>query len=299
MGQTSGAAGNLATRVGILACALIAGAVLFADVKIAFAQFEDMPPRDVYRERGRSRGGDKIALCFNGAAMMAPFESALAHEIAARLLLTPAVIDIKTWHPTQPFDYRLPLAFEEIFIELAERCDGIMGFPLTTGYPAWLMVTRPYLSTRTVLAVTSPDYHKLADIPVNRPIGTRMLGGVDNQLILYLQSLPEKSRWARAPYINNKMLLDRLLDRTVAGAFVWEPALYRATNGAPEAAGIHVIPPPFDLLETEFGVGMRSVDSYLSTTVGQAIDLLRADGTIEALLFEHLLAPKPAKAVKK
>ena len=74
MGQTSGAAGNLATRVGILACALIAGAVLFADVKIAFAQFEDMPPRDVYRERGRSRGGDKIALCFNGAAMMAPFE---------------------------------------------------------------------------------------------------------------------------------------------------------------------------------------------------------------------------------
>jgi hypothetical protein len=95
------------------------------------------------------------------------------------------------------------------------------------------------------------------------------------------------------------MLLDRLLDRTVAGAFVWEPALYRATNGAPEAAGIHVIPPPFDLLETEFGVGMRSVDSYLSTTVGQAIDSLRADGTIKALLFEHLLAPKPAKAVKK
>ena len=60
-----------------------------------------------------------------------------------------------------------------------------------------------------------------------------------------------------------------------------------------------MIPPPFDLLETEFGVGMRSVDSYLSTTVGQAIDSLRADGTIEALLFEHLLAPKPAKAVKK
>ena len=74
MRQTSGRTWHPAPHGRILACALIAAAVLFADAKVAFAQFEDMPPRDVYRERGRSRGGDKIALCFNGAAMMAPFE---------------------------------------------------------------------------------------------------------------------------------------------------------------------------------------------------------------------------------
>jgi hypothetical protein len=51
------------------------------------------------------------------------------------------------------------------------------------------------------------EYHKLADVPANRALGTRMLGIVDNQLILYLQSLPEKTRWRRIPYFNNKLLL--------------------------------------------------------------------------------------------
>jgi polar amino acid transport system substrate-binding protein len=264
-----------------------------------FAQeADDLPPRDVYHERGRSTG-DKVAFCVNPAAMMAPFEMALAREIAARLLVTPNVIEVKTWHPTEPLDYRLPLAYDELYIEFAERCDGFMGFTLASGYPSWLIVTRPYVSTRTVLAATSADYHKLADIPASRPLGTRMLGVVDNQLILYLQSLPEKSRWRRIPYFNNKLLLDRLLDRTVAAAFVWEPALYRATNGDPAATGIHVVPAPFELQPTELGIGLRSNDSFLSLTLGQAIDSLRADGTIDRLLVENMLAAKPGAGATK
>jgi polar amino acid transport system substrate-binding protein len=276
----------------------VLGTLLFANTKLAFAQFEDMPPRDVYRERGRTRG-DQIALCANGAAMMASFDMALARENASRLLLTPNVIEIKTWHPTEPLDYRLPLSLEEIYIEFAERCDGFMGFTLAQGYPSWLIITRPYLSTRTVLAATSPEFRKLADIPVTRSLGTRMLGAVDNQMIMYLQSLPEKSRWPRMPYFNNKLLLDRLLDRTVAAAFVWEPALYRATGGDPESKGIHVIPAPFELSQTEFGIALRSNDAYLATTLGQAIDSLRSDGTIDRLLAEHTLAAKLPSGAKK
>jgi polar amino acid transport system substrate-binding protein len=285
------------TVTAAIAVAVLA-ALLFANVRLAFAQFEDMPPRDVYRERGRTRG-DQIALCVNGAAMMASFDMALARQIASRLLLTPNVIEIKTWHPTEPLDYRLPLAFEEVYIEFAERCDGFMGFTLAQGYPSWLIITRPYLSTRTVFAATSPEFRMLADIPVTRALGTRMLGAVDNQMIMYLQSLPEKSRWQRMPYFNNKMLLDRLLDRTVAAAFVWEPALYRATGGDPESKGIHVIPAPFALSETEFGIGLRSNDAYLASTLGQAIDSLRADGTIDRLLVEHILAAKPSSSSTK
>jgi polar amino acid transport system substrate-binding protein len=271
---------------------LLTAVSLIVAVQVFAQEADDLPPRDVYRERGRSTG-DKIAFCVNPAAMMATFETALAREIAARLLVTPNVIEVKTWHPTEPLDYRLPLAYDELFIEFAERCDGFMGMTLASGYPSWLIVTRPYVSTRTVLAATSADYHKLADIPADRPIGTRMLGIVDNQMILYLQSLPEKSRWRRVPYFNNKLLLDRLLDRTVAAAFVWEPALYRATNGAPEAAGIHVMPAPFELQPTELGIGLRSNDSFLSLTLGQAIDSLRADGTINRLMVENTLAAKP------
>jgi polar amino acid transport system substrate-binding protein len=291
---------TIAHRPGRLAAAAVVTAACLVTLfpLYAFAQMEDLPPRDVYIERGRS-SGDSVALCVNGAAMMAPFEKDLAVQIAGRLLLTPKVVEVKTWHPTEPLDYRLPLGFDELYIEFAERCDGFMGFSLAQGYPSWLIITRPYMSTRMVLAAAEPEYHKLPDIPPSRPLGTRMLGAVDNQLILYLQSLPEKDRWKRVPYFNNKVLIDRLLDRSVAAAFVWEPALYLATGGAPAAAGIHTIPPPFELLQTEFGIGLRSNDSYLSVALGQAIDSLRADGTIDRLLIEHTLAPKPQTAAQK
>jgi len=258
----------------------------------AGAQGVEVPPRDVYQDRGRGQS-NKVALCVNGDAMMASFESALAREIASVLLLTPAVIEIKAWRPTEPLDYRLPLMLEEIYIQFAERCDGFMGFTLAQGYPEWMAITRPYLVTRTVIATNATNVRKLADVPVNRPLGTRILGGVDNQVIMYLQSLPEKIRWSRLTYYNNKVLIDRLLDGTVAAAFVWEPALYRATGGKPEAAGLHTIPSPFALYETEFGIAVRAHDTFLNTMLGQAIDALRADGTIDRLLAEHgLAAPK-------
>jgi polar amino acid transport system substrate-binding protein len=258
----------------------------------ASAQGVEVPPRDMYQDRGRGQG-NKVALCVNGDAMMASFESALARELASALLLTPTVIEIKAWRPTEPLDYRLPLMLEEIYIQFAERCDGFMGFTLAQGYPEWMTITRPYLVTRTVIATNATSVRRLADVPVNRPLGTRILGGVDNQVIMYLQSLPEKSRWPRLAYYNNKLLLDRLLDGTVAAAFVWEPALYRATGGKPETAGLHVIPSPFALYETEFGIAVRAHDAFLSAALGQAIDALRTDGTIDRLLAEHgLAAPK-------
>jgi polar amino acid transport system substrate-binding protein len=256
------------------------------------ASAQEVPPRDVYQDRGRGQS-NKVALCVNADAMMASFESALARELASALLLTPTVIEIKAWRPTEPLDYRLPLMLEEIYIQFAERCDGFMGFTLAQGYPEWMAVTRPYLVTRTVIVTNATNVRKLADVPVNRPLGTRILGGVDNQVIMYLQSLPEKTRWSRLTYYNNKVLMDRLLDGTVAAAFVWEPALYRATGGKPEAAGLHTISSPFALYDTEFGIAVRAHDTFLNTMLGQAIDALRADGTIDRLLAEHgLAAPK-------
>jgi polar amino acid transport system substrate-binding protein len=260
----------------------------------AAASAQEVPSRDLYQERGRGGQGNKIVMCVNSAAMMASFDAALARELASALLLTAEVIEVKAWRPTEPLDYRLPLTMEEIYIQLAEQCDGFMGFTLAQGYPEWMTLTRPYLVSRTVIATKAPNVRKLADVPLSRPLGTRILGGVDNQVIMYLQSLPEKSRWPRLAYYNNKVLMDRLLDGTVAAAFVWEPALYRATNGKPEAAGVRIVPAPFDLYETEIGIAVRTHDAFLASTLGQAIDALRADGTIDRLLVEHgLAAPKP------
>jgi polar amino acid transport system substrate-binding protein len=275
--------------------AMLAALVCFAS-GTASAQGMEIPPRDTYQDRGRGGQGNKVALCVNGAAMMASFDAALARELASALLLTAEVIEVKTWRPTEPLDYRLPLTLEEIYIQFAEQCDGFMGFTLAQGYPEWMTITRPYLTTRTLLVTTSPNYRKLADIPATRPLGTRILGGVDSQVAMYLQSMPEKSRWQRLAYYNNKVLIDRLLDGTVAAAFVWEPALYSATGGKPEAAGLHIIPSPFQPMQTELGIALRSHDAFLSVTLGQAIDSLRADGTIDRLLSEHgLAAPKPPR----
>jgi polar amino acid transport system substrate-binding protein len=275
--------------------AMLAALVCFAS-GTASAQGMEIPPRDTYQDRGRGGQGNKVALCVNGAAMMASFDAALARELASALLLTAEVIEVKTWRPTEPLDYRLPLTLEEIYIQFAEQCDGFMGFTLAQGYPEWMTITRPYLTTRTLLVTTSPNYRKLADIPATRPLGTRILGGVDSQVAMYLQSMPEKRRWQRLAYYNNKVLIDRLLDGTVAAAFVWEPALYRATGGKPEAAGLHIIPSPFQPMQTELGIALRSHDAFLSVTLGQAIDSLRADGTIDRLLSEHgLAAPKPPR----
>ena len=277
----------------VAVAALLSALPCIASMPIAA---QEIPSRDLFQERGRGGQGNKVTFCVNGAAMMASFDMALARELASALLLTAEVIDIKTWRPTEPLDYRLPLTLEDIYIEFAERCDGFMGFTLAQGYPEWMTITRPYLVTRTVVATTVANVRKLDDIPVNRPLGTRILGGVDNQVILYLQSLPEKSRWQRIAYYNNKLLVDRLLDGTVAAAFVWEPALYRATNGKPEAAGVRLIPSPFSLYETEIGIAVRTHDAFLSANLGQAIDALRADGTIDRLLVQHGLAASKEQA---
>jgi len=277
----------LATWRRLAAAILLA---MLAAVASAPIRAQEIPSRDLFQERGRGGQGNKITFCVNGAAMMAPFDMALARELGSMLLLTAEVIDIKIWRPTEPLDYRLPLTLEDIYIEFAERCDGIMGFTLAQGYPEWMTLTRPYLVTRTVVATTTPSYRSLADIPVTRPLGTRILGGVDNQVSMYLQSQSERSRWRRNAYYNNKVLIDRLIDGTVAAAFVWEPALYRATDGKLEAAGLRIIPSPFPLYETEIGIAVRSHDMFLSTALGQAIEALRADGTIDKLLVEHGLA---------
>ena len=280
---------NVAVAAKLTLVAMLAGA---ANAPVVA---QEIPSRDLFQERGRGGQGNKITFCVNGAAMMASFDMALARELGSMLLLTAEVIDIKIWRPTEPLDYRLPLTLEDIYIEFAERCDGIMGFTLAQGYPEWMTLTRPYLFTRTVVATKTPNYRRLADIPADRPIGTRILGGVDNQVSMYLQSLPERSRWHRHAYYNNKTLIDRLLDGTVAAAFVWEPALYRATGGKLEAAGLQVIPSPIPLYETELGIAVRSHDMFLSTALGQAIDALRTDGTIDRLLAEHgLTASKEA-----
>lgn len=249
-------------------------------------------PRELFDERLR-REGDSLAFCVNGEAMSAGFEEALANELAAALLLSARIVRIDPPNPTPPLDYRMALNAEQIYIVLAEQCDAFMGFTLAaSGYPEWMAVTRPYLRAPMVVIAAEPAYQRLEDIPLDRPIGSRSLSRADNVLLAYLMSLPDNRRWQRFPYYNHQILLDKLRDGTVAAALFWEPALYYATDGDPDAAGLHLVAFPIELPATEIGIALRSKDAFLNDALGQAIELLVSDGTVARLMAEHRLAPK-------
>ena len=74
---------------------------------------------------------------------------------------------------------------------------------------------------------------------------SRSMSTADNRLASYLRSLPEAKRWVRRPYYNNERVLQKLDDGSTGAALVWEPALYFATEGDPEAAGYRQLPLPF------------------------------------------------------
>jgi polar amino acid transport system substrate-binding protein len=250
----------------------------------AMAQGE-IVPRDLYQE-WRHLQGSSMTFCVNSSALLADFEAALAEEIADALLLVPIVVRIDPPRPTPPLDYRLPLSEEELFVLMQERCDAFMGFALaTSGYPSWMIITRPYVATETVLVAAKSAWRELSDIPINQPIGTRALSSADSHFLIYLQALPQGERWRRFAYPNNEVLLDRLRDGTIGAALVWEPALCASTGVDPGAAGIHVIERlPIELPRTEFGIALRSTDRYLESVLSQAIDYLVTEGRIAEML---------------
>lgn len=272
-----------AFRTGTLALALslMAGASLAQSVEIV--------PRELYTERMRQEG-NKLIFCINPQGVLAQFERDLAEAVGQSLLADVQFYEIgeRDW-PTRPlpYDYRLMLDEQQMFIMLAQECDGFMGFLLSPSNPAWLTVTGAYLSARTVLTTHGEDA-AFAEIPHGETIGVRMMAAGDNRLIQYLAARPETESWRRTPYPDNELLLERLADGTIAAGMIWEYGLFGATGGDPAAAGYsYTYDLPFPVDPIEIGIATRSEDSYLNGLLSDAIAALEADGTIDDLLREN------------
>lgn len=251
--------------------------------------------RPLFEDRLHQQG-DGFSLCVNTLSMTAPFERALASAIGDILLTDVKIIDIEPNAPVRPLDTALSYTAEQIYILMAEQCDGFMGFSIAAGYPDWLTVSRPYLVGENILITKDPTVERLEDIPTNRPIGSRFGTAGDASLITYLQSLPETRRWKRFGYGENTLLLERLDDGTVASGVIWEPTLQFATKGDPAAAGYRQIAAPFNISASQVGIGIRTIDSYLKEELADAIEALVEDGTIDALMREHHLAGETSAA---
>lgn len=263
----------------------------------SFAQSVDIVPRGLYTERMR-QDGNRISACVSPTSLMYQFEVSLAESIADVLLSDLRIFEVPAAYfmvQPPPLDYRMTLTEEQIYILFAEQCDLFMGFLLSSANPPWLTVTRPYLSADVVL-VSRRGVEGFDELAFGETIGIRIMAAGDNGLINYLLTRPEGQTWRRTPYPDNALLLERLEDGTIAAAMIWEPGIYGATNGDPEAAGFHVsrrLPFPVDPIE--IGVATRAEDNYINGLISEAIAALRADGTIDRLLAEHGLAESAVK----
>ncbi len=271
---------------------LLAAAVALSATAVVAQDGDDIMylPRDTYRER-LFQEGNTITFCYNPDAMMAAFEQDVARAIGDALLVDVSIITMPDpLMTTPPLDHRHPLMPVQLFVLLAEHCSAFMGYALTGHEPDWLMLTRPYMRSNYVLLVTDPTYSRLEDVPYDRPVGARGMSTIDNRLINFNQARPEAQRWQRHPYYTNDVVMARVQDGTVGAGLVWEPALYFATEGDPEAHGFRIIRNmPFEAPPLEIGIATRSNNTYLNNLLSDAIAALLQDGTIDRLLEAHHL----------
>ncbi|ODT50113.1 transporter substrate-binding domain-containing protein [Devosia sp. 63-57] len=251
----------------------------------------DVVPRDLYTDTLR-QDGNSITFCYNPDGMMAGFEQELAQSIASVLLVEPNLVAMTNPRiPTNPLDYRLPWLEDALFILLAEKCDVIMGYVLATSVPDWILLTRPYLSTGNLLVTKQEGIATIDDLPLDQRIGTRSLSVSDNRLQSFLNTRPKDQRWKRATLYHNQRILEQLESGEIGAAVIWEPALYFATDGDPEAAGYHILPLPFVDRRTDIGMATRSNNTYLNSILGDAIGELINDGTLADLVDQFHLGP--------
>lgn len=251
-------------------------------------------PREFFEDR-LDREGDTIVFCVNEDAMMADFERDLAEEIGNALLLNVEIYNVDPPRPTIPLDYRLPLIPEQLFLVLVDYCNAMFGFTLSQGYQDYLSITRPYMDTDYALVFRSDQYQRLTDVPLDERIGTRSMNNGDIALTSYLRTLPENQRWRRSVYFDNEILIERLLDGTIGAAVIWKPAVYFATEGDPESAGLRLLPVPFAVAPTQIGLGMLAGDDFVRTSLDEAIAVLVEEGVVAELLARHHLVPNETR----
>lgn len=239
------------------------------------------------------QGDNTLRFCINPASVLEPLDRAVAQAIADVLLLNAEFHEVASPFEIKPYDFRLQIGGREFFIAFHNNCEAFMGLRLAPGQiPDWLSISQPYFSARTVMASATPGIDGFDDIPPGEAIGSRLQASGDVNLISYLQSLSADARPRRIPYPDNGLLIERLLDGSVAAILIWEPALHFASGGDPASIGITaVFDPPHPVPPLDFGVAVMAQDTFTRGLIDQAITALRDDGTLDALAREHAMLP--------
>ena len=252
----------------------------------ALAQTPYVPDEWKY---GKRQDGAALNYCVDERDPDLPVAKEIGRAIAQALLLQPKEHAIGENTVGEDID--------NLYRVFLESCDVFLGFKLISdAYPQWLAVTRPYYRTSYVLATTDPGWKSLADLPKAKAIGATIGTGADIRLIQYLQALPADQRWSRFPMGSDELALQALMRGTVGVALVWGPSFWALQKSDPAFAGLRLISLA-PLADSPVGVGatLLANETFLRSSVDDAIASLVADGSIQAILERAKFPATPAK----
>ncbi|MBM9595949.1 substrate-binding periplasmic protein [Roseitranquillus sediminis] len=267
---------HLALATTAAACLLSAAQGLRAQVGLPY-----VPPE--WHQEQRWLEGSKVTFCLWSVSPTMEIDRRIGEAIGEALLLEADF---------QVYENRVPLLgeqfWEEVWIQLAERCDAIAGFVMSADLDVdWLIPTRPYYEAPYVFAVRDDGISRLGDVPADGKVGSMIYTPADTNLISYMELQPEDRRWTRYPFTSGEQALDFLQSDRVAGSIFWAPTLRQVTGGDPGEMGIRQVPlDPVSPTSTPIGMMLREHNVFLRNEIDRAIGALIEDGVIEDILEE-------------
>jgi polar amino acid transport system substrate-binding protein len=262
------------------------GPILFSALLLNLAGTalaQDEPAPFVVDEDKFGHFGDDYTLryCVDPRDPAWQVDQAIAEAIAGALLIEPAPFAVTDQSTREPI--------EDLYRHLIADCSIYFGFKLLPGvYPDWLTVSRPYYEVGYILAAKNPDWNKLGDIPRTEALGPTIGTAADFRLVQYLNSLPADQRWRRFPITSDEVALDEVLSGEVAAALVWGPSFNALKAANPKYAELRPIAlDPLPTSDIPVGAVLLSTETFLRSSVDQAIDSLVKDGTITRIVKEH------------
>ena len=252
----------------------------------ALAQTPYVPDEWKY---GKRQDGAALNYCVDERDPDLPVAREIGRAVAQALLLQPKEHAIGQNTAGEDID--------NLYRVFLETCDVFLGFKLISdAYPQWLAITRPYYRTSYVLATADAGLQSLADLPKSKAIGATIGTSADLRLIQYLQALPAEQRWSRFPMGSDELALGAVVRGTVGVALVWGPSFWALQKSDPTFAGLRLISAK-PLPESAVGVGaiLLANETFLRSSVDDAIASLTADGSIQAILERAKFPATPAK----
>jgi polar amino acid transport system substrate-binding protein len=272
----------------IATCAFLALA-LYALAGPTAAQVPDTPYVPDEYKFGRRQAGATLQYCLDTRDPDLPVARKIGEAIAQALLLEGKPHEIGRNTAGEDLD--------NLYRVFLETCDVYLGFKLIPdAYPPWLAVTRPYYRTSYVLVTANPAWTALADMPRTQAIGSTIGTGADIRLIQYLQALRPQERWSRFPMGSDELALRALLRGRVGAALVWGPSFWALRRGDAAFASLRPISvKPLAESPVYVGATLLARESFLRSSVDQAIASLTADGTIRTILEDEKFPAAPVE----